>query len=95
VLLSSALLLLGLALVVFTPATMPHEMPALGEIIPLALALQPAGLFGLGLLALISTPILRVAFSVVGFLIERDFRFALITLVVLVIILISILLGEG
>lgn len=47
-----------------------------------------------GLLVLIATPVLRVAISVLVFLEERDFIFALITGTVLVILLISFALGK-
>ncbi len=48
----------------------------------------------LGLLLLIATPIARVAFSVVGFAIERDRMYVVFTLIVLAILLYS-LLGSG
>ena len=52
------------------------------------------GLIQLGLLLLIATPIVRVAFSIVGFAIERDHLYVGFTVVVLVILLYS-LLGSG
>ena len=52
------------------------------------------GLIQLGLLLLIATPIARVAFSVVGFAIERDRTYVAFTLLVLAILLYS-LLGSG
>ena len=52
------------------------------------------GLIQLGLLLLIATPIARVAFSVVGFAIERDRLYVAFTLIVLAILLYS-LLGSG
>ena len=52
------------------------------------------GLIQLGLLLLIATPIARVAFSVVGFAIERDRLYVAFTLVVLAVLLYS-LLGSG
>ena len=52
------------------------------------------GLIQLGLLMLISTPIARVAFSIVGFAMERDRMYVTFTLVVLLILLYS-LLGSG
>ena len=48
----------------------------------------------LGLLLLISTPIARVAFSIVGFTIERDRMYVAFTVIVLAILLYS-LLGSG
>ncbi len=52
------------------------------------------GLIQLGLLLLIATPIARVAFSIVGFAIERDRMYVVFTLIVLAILLYS-LLGSG
>ncbi len=52
------------------------------------------GLIQLGLLLLIATPIARVAFSVVGFAIERDRLYVVFTLIVLAILLYSFL-GSG
>ena len=48
----------------------------------------------LGLLLLIATPIARVAFSVVGFAIERDRLYVAFTLIVLAVLLYSFL-GSG
>ena len=48
----------------------------------------------LGLLLLIATPIARVAFSVFGFVIERDRLYVALTLIVLAVLLYS-LLGSG
>ena len=44
-------------------------------------------LIGLGLLILIATPIARILFSIVGYLLEKDYLYVLITGVVLVVIL--------
>lgn len=52
------------------------------------------GFIQLGLLFLIATPIARVAFSIVGFSIERDYLYVAFTVVVLAILLYS-LLGTG
>ncbi|MGA7685255.1 MAG: DUF1634 domain-containing protein [Terriglobales bacterium] len=52
------------------------------------------GWIQLGLLLLIATPIARVAFSIVGFSIERDRLYVLFTVIVLAILLYS-LLGSG
>ena len=52
------------------------------------------GLIQLGLLLLIATPIARVAFSIVGFTLERDRMYVAFTLIVLAILLYS-LLGSG
>jgi uncharacterized membrane protein len=51
-------------------------------------------LIQLGLLLLIATPIARVAFSMVGFALERDRMYVVFTLIVLAVLLYS-LLGSG
>ena len=56
---------------------------------------QPLALVTMGLLVLLLTPILRVVISVVIFALERDWRYTTITLLVLIILLISLLLGQG
>ena len=50
-----------------------------------------AAIIQLGVLLLIATPISRVAFSVIAFLIEKDYLYVVITIVVLVIILTNML----
>ncbi len=49
----------------------------------------------LGLLVLIATPVLRVAFSVIGFAIERDHMYVVITLIVLAVLLYSLFGSAG
>lgn len=46
-----------------------------------------------GLLLLISTPILRVVVSIVGFAIQRDAAFVAVTAVVLALLIVSFLIG--
>jgi len=48
-----------------------------------------------GIVLLIATPIIRVAFSAVGFILEKDYLYTLITLLVLLIILISMITGHA
>ena len=47
----------------------------------------------IGLLLLVATPVARVAFSIVVFLIERDGMYAAMTAVVLFLLLLSLFLG--
>jgi uncharacterized membrane protein len=47
-----------------------------------------------GIVLLIATPIIRVAFSAIGFIIEKDYLYTFITLLVLLIIIISMLSGR-
>ncbi|HVS69942.1 MAG TPA: DUF1634 domain-containing protein [Phycisphaerae bacterium] len=48
-----------------------------------------------GLLLLIATPVMRVAVSIVAFLVEKDKLFALITATVLALLLLSFFLGKA
>jgi len=55
---------------------------------------KPYAFIALGLLVLIATPVIRVAASVVIFLLERDYAYVLITFIVLLILVVSFLLGK-
>lgn len=55
-----------------------------------ALELRPFAVLELGLLILIATPVFRVGASAVLFLVERDYLYAALTLVVLALLLASI-----
>ena len=66
---------------------------SLGEIFKGAYTANAKGVIELGVLALIVTPILRIAFSLVGFIIEKDKLYIWITLAVLTIMMVSILGG--
>jgi uncharacterized membrane protein len=48
----------------------------------------------LGLCLLVATPILRVAISLAGFVVQRDYTYTAITAVVLIVLLMSFLLGK-
>jgi uncharacterized membrane protein len=48
-----------------------------------------------GIVLLIATPILRVMFSTMGFVLEKDYLYTCISLLVLLIIFISMLSGHG
>lgn len=52
-----------------------------------------AAIIQLGVCVLIATPVVRVFFSAIAFLIERDYLYVVITLIVLGIILANMLLG--
>jgi uncharacterized membrane protein len=65
----------------------------LGQIAASAFALRARSIIQLGVLLLIATPVLRVAFSLAGFALERDRHYVLITLIVLTILLYSLISG--
>jgi uncharacterized membrane protein len=71
-------------------AGVPKNLRDLREVIELAWQVKSVGIIQLGLLILIATPVARVAFSVFAFIIQRDFMYALVTLIVLTVLLLSI-----
>ena len=72
----------------------PSEFRTIPGIVQSVIHGRGRGLIQLGLLFLIATPIFRVAFSVVGFALERDWMYVVFTLIVLMTLLYS-LLGSG
>jgi len=72
-------------------AAFPHEI---GDVAVGLAAGRGQAVVALGLLLLIATPIFRVAVSIAGFAIERDWSFVLITSVVLAVLLVSFWLGR-
>ena len=68
----------------------PSEYRSIRGVIQSVINGRGRGLIQLGLLLLIATPIARVAFSVVGFTIERDRLYVGFTLIVLAILLYSL-----
>ncbi len=72
----------------------PVELRHVGGIIKYAFSFHGTGLIQLGLLALIATPIARVALSVLVFLRQRDKMYVIITCVVLAVLGYSLLGGR-
>jgi uncharacterized membrane protein len=72
----------------------PESLRTISGVFREARALRGRGLIQLGLLVLIATPIARVAFSVFAFLYQRDWKYVVVTLVVLGLLLYS-LVGGG
>jgi uncharacterized membrane protein len=96
---SASVILLGvlwfyLQMAITGHATLTYPHSLLGVAQELARG-EPLALVALGLLILLLTPILRVAISIFIFALERDWLYTVITLVVLIILLISLLLGRG
>jgi uncharacterized membrane protein len=57
--------------------------------------LKGQAIIQLGIMLLIATPVMRVVFAIIGFLLEKDYLYTLISLVVLSIILISMISGHA
>jgi uncharacterized membrane protein len=72
-------------------AAFPHT---LREVSSGLLAMRGQAVVVLGLLLLIATPIMRVAVSIAGFVLQRDRAFVVITSAVLAVLLVSFLLGK-
>jgi uncharacterized membrane protein len=69
----------------------PKALRDLSEIVPEAVSLHRNDVIQLGLLLLIATPILRVAFSIFAFLKQRDYVYVFVTLIVLGVLLYSLI----
>lgn len=63
------------------------------SLIPRILVADGAAIIQLGVILLIATPILRILFSAIAFLFEKDYLYVGITLLVLVIIIANMFLG--
>ena len=69
------------------------SMPSLHAVLASILAGRGQAIVMLGLLLLIATPVLRVAVSIVVFLIQKDMVFAWITMFVLTLLVLSFFVG--
>lgn len=99
VIISAAIILVGLVWFYLQMAisgqatlTYPHTVIEVAQQLTQG---DPLALVTLGLLILLLTPILRVAISIIIFALERDWLYTVITLIVLLILLVSLLLGRG
>jgi len=73
----------------------PVELRAVPQIVHQAIALRPLGLIQFGLLLLIATPVARVLFSVLGFGLERDWMYVVMTLLVLALLVYTLTSHSG
>jgi uncharacterized membrane protein len=71
----------------------PSALRHVGDVIAGAVSLDTAALTQAGLLLLIAVPILRVAVSIIAFLLERDWLYCVVTAIVMGILLFSLLGG--
>ncbi len=71
----------------------PRALRSVPGILSSVTSLGPRGIIQIGLLLLIATPVARVAFSAVAFLLERDRMYVVVTLIVLATLLYSLALG--
>lgn len=94
---AAAFILVGLGLTGLTGDSgyNPGNFPtSLSSVFNGLIQLKPGAIISFGLLLLITTPITRVALSVILFLLEKDYLYVALTLIVLAILLFSLLLGK-
>lgn len=80
----------------YSPEYFTGTSPYLREfssLIPHIMEMDGAAIIQLGVIALIATPVVRIVFSAIAFLIEKDYLYAAITLLVLAIITVNMALG--
>lgn len=95
VILSAALILLGLLLLPTRPGGLsPQRLlsfpQTLQQIVVGLLIPRPQSIISIGLLVLIATPVIRVAISIIAFMLEQDRTYVIITSAVLFVLLFSI-----
>ena len=73
----------------------PEQLRTIPGIIRGALALDSKAIVQLGLLLLIATPVFRVAFMLVAFVVQRDRIYVAISAIVLALLLYGLLLGRA
>lgn len=73
----------------------PENIRSLPGIVHGALAADARSIIQFGLLLLIATPILRVAFTLVAFALQRDRLYVLVTSIVLALLLYGLIYGRA
>ncbi len=68
---------------------------SIAQIVTGLVSLKPYAVIMAGILLLILTPVYRVAASIITFMHEKDFRYVIITSIVIIILLLSFFLGKG
>lgn len=92
---SALLMLIGVAIDLAQRQALPTTVLPPTEAIRQAFHLDASGFLSLGVLTLILTPLLRVVGSLIVFLWERDGRYAAITGLVLIVMLVSLWVGQA
>ena len=92
---STFLFLTGLGLDVVLGRVIPESAVPPDEALRRMMQLRPSGFLSMGLITLMVTPLTRVIGSVFVFLWERDWRYAGVSLLVLLVLVVSIALGRA
>ncbi len=102
VLVSAVIVCLGLALLAVKGLPRDLRIDAaisfprsLSAVMAGLVALDPASVVMLGLATLIATPFARVAVSIVAFALERDWRYVIITALVLAVLVMGLVVGKS
>lgn len=93
--LSTAVMCMGITLSLVFHTPLPTTTSPIKQVVRGLDRLSPSSFLNLGIALLIATPILRVFGSLIEFIITRDWPYAAITSLVLIILSISILVGRG
>ncbi|MEP6491078.1 MAG: DUF1634 domain-containing protein [bacterium] len=73
----------------------PEHLTSLGGIWRGAMAMRSESIVQLGIVLLIATPVARVAFTLVAFVLQRDRTYVFITTLVLALLLYGLVLGHA
>ncbi len=92
---STSVMMTGLVLDAILHRDVPSAVPGYKEVMLRVMSLRPSGFLALGLLVLIATPILRVLGSFCEFVYERDWRYAGITFLVILVLSTSLFFGRA
>lgn len=92
---SALLMVIGVAIELAQRQTLPTTVLPPAQAVRQAFHLDASGFLSLGVLTLILTPLLRVVGSLIVFLWERDGRYAAITGLVLIVMLMSLWVGQA
>lgn len=71
----------------------PTQLASIGGVLHGAMTLNPLYIIQLGLLVLIATPVVRVITCAAGFSLERDWTYAIVSLIVLALLIAGIGFG--
>ena len=93
--LSTVVLFVGLALSAIFHQPAPSRVLGFRQVFEGLERGSPPSILSLGILLLIATPVLRVFGSLVEFVAKKDWRYAGITFLVLLILALSVLIGKG
>ncbi len=90
---SVGLMVFGFGLLLVEGGETIQRLPPLGQLLTGVAALDPSSVIWFATLILILTPIARVVTAIVLFSLERDRRYSIITISVLLLLILSFIIG--